>query len=218
MTVLSTATTFTVAAIVSCVLLLSAAALPVAAARALPPKVDWRTKNVVGLVVNQGQCGNAFLFAAVGTIASNSAIVNGNKFIELSYSEFETCIDNGQGCNGGIAGDPFRWLMKEGGVVALLHSEMEIARTVAERGPVLVAVDATSWQTYTGGVLADCIYQQIDHAALVVGYDDTASIPYWIVKNSWGSSWGEAGYIRIAKGTNQCGLASEPLTVLCEKL
>jgi hypothetical protein len=79
-------------------------------------------------------------------------------------------------------------------------------------GPLSVAVDATSWQSYVNGILTNCISQQIDHGVLVVGYDDNNSPPYWIVKNSWGVSWGENGYIRIAKGSNQCLITSLPCT------
>ena len=80
-------------------------------------------------------------------------------------------------------------------------------------GPVAVAVDATTWQLYTGGVFANCTYSQLDHTAVAVGYDDTHNPPYWLIKNSWGTSWGENGYIRIAKGSNQCGVKELATTV-----
>jgi len=81
---------------------------------------------------------------------------------------------------------------------------------VGTNGPLSIAVDATSWQTYTGGILTNCISNQIDHGVLIVGFDLTNSPPYWIVKNSWGASWGENGYIRIEYGTDQCVITSYP--------
>jgi len=89
-------------------------------------------------------------------------------------------------------------------------TEDQMAAFVLASGPMSVAVDATSWQTYTGGILTDCISNQIDHGVLVVGYDDTNNPPYWIIKNSWGTSWGENGYIRVQKGTDQCLITSYP--------
>ncbi|CUG31439.1 cathepsin-L cysteine peptidase, putative, partial [Bodo saltans] len=72
------------------------------------------------------------------------------------------------------------------------------------KGPIAVGVDATSWQTYMGGIMTDCISSAVDHGVLIVGFDDTNNPPYWIIKNSWGPTWGEEGYIRVQKGTNQC--------------
>jgi C1A family cysteine protease len=66
---------------------------------------------------------------------------------------------------------------------------------------------------YTGGVItsASC-GTQIDHAILAVGYSSTGTTDYWIVKNSWGTSWGLAGYLYIEKSTTKdgpgvCGIA-----------
>ncbi|CCD14932.1 unnamed protein product [Trypanosoma congolense IL3000] len=88
--------------------------------------------------------------------------------------------------------------------VDLPKDENAIAEWLAKNGPVAIAVDATSFQDYTGGVLTSCISKQLDHGVLLVGYDDTSKPPYWIIKNSWSEKWGEEGYIRIEKGTNQC--------------
>jgi C1A family cysteine protease len=91
-------------------------------------------------------------------------------------------------------------------------TETAMAAFVYASGPLSVAVDATSWQTYVSGIMTNCISSQIDHGVLVVGFDDNNSPPYWIVKNSWGVSWGENGYIRIQKGTDQCLITSLPCT------
>eukprot|EP00455_Lapot_gusevi_P031215 TRINITY_DN3373_c0_g2_i2.p1 TRINITY_DN3373_c0_g2~~TRINITY_DN3373_c0_g2_i2.p1 ORF type:complete len:376 (+),score=88.76 TRINITY_DN3373_c0_g2_i2:59-1186(+) len=96
------------------------------------------------------------------------------------------------------------------GHIDLPQNEDQMATWLSTKGPISIAVDATSFQTYNGGILTNCISKQLDHAILAVGYNDVASTPYWIVKNSWGTSWGEDGYIYIAKGSNQCLIDSAP--------
>jgi len=82
-------------------------------------------------------------------------------------------------------------------------------------GPVSVAIQANQkvFQRYTGGVItADC-GTNLDHGVLAVGYGtDTDGTPYYKVKNSWGSSWGEDGYVRIAivDGQGMCGIQMSP--------
>jgi len=94
----------------------------------------------------------------------------------------------------------------------IAHNENSIADEVYSTGPISIAVDATSWQTYSGGILTNCISQQVDHGVLAVGFDDDHSPKYWIIKNSWGPSWGEEGYIRVAKGSDQCLITYAPST------
>eukprot|EP00999_Lentomonas_sp_LEN2_P002840 NODE_704_length_1247_cov_277.709821_g665_i0.p1 GENE.NODE_704_length_1247_cov_277.709821_g665_i0~~NODE_704_length_1247_cov_277.709821_g665_i0.p1 ORF type:complete len:323 (+),score=92.75 NODE_704_length_1247_cov_277.709821_g665_i0:72-1040(+) len=89
-------------------------------------------------------------------------------------------------------------------------NEGQMSDYLAQHGPVSIAVDAMSWQTYTGGIMQNCMGTQLDHGVLAVGYDKSWSTPYWIVKNSWGTSWGENGYIRLQYGTNQCNLDAQP--------
>ncbi|KAJ8015439.1 hypothetical protein DPEC_G00026130 [Dallia pectoralis] len=75
-------------------------------------------------------------------------------------------------------------------------------------GPLAVAVDALSWQDYLGGIIQHhCSYHHANHAVMVIGYDTTGEVPYWIVQNSWGTSWGNEGYAYIKMGGNVCGIA-----------
>jgi cathepsin L len=80
-------------------------------------------------------------------------------------------------------------------------------------GPVSVAIEADQacFQFYTSGILNDpSCGTNLDHGVLAVGYNKAGSTPYWIVKNSWGTSWGMNGYIEMALGVNQCGINSQP--------
>jgi cathepsin L len=83
----------------------------------------------------------------------------------------------------------------------------------ANIGPVSVAIEADQqcFQFYSGGILSDpSCGMQLDHGVLVVGYGTDAGTDFWIVKNSWGASWGESGYVRLIRGKNECGIAQEP--------
>jgi len=98
----------------------------------------------------------------------------------------------------------------------IASDEKVMAAYCAKNGPISIAADAEIWQYYVGGVLADVpCGTTLDHGILIVGYGtETDSfgfqIDYWIVKNSWGASWGESGYLYIQRGVNMCGLANFP--------
>eukprot|EP01023_Acetabularia_acetabulum_P060125 TRINITY_DN7226_c0_g1_i3.p1 TRINITY_DN7226_c0_g1~~TRINITY_DN7226_c0_g1_i3.p1 ORF type:complete len:438 (-),score=77.44 TRINITY_DN7226_c0_g1_i3:447-1760(-) len=91
------------------------------------------------------------------------------------------------------------------------ENETAIAVSVAQH-PVSVAVCVDgSFQYYSSGVLDSKCCSALDHGVLIVGYvDEGPEAPYWIVKNSWGESWGEEGYLKMRKdvgGKGQCGIA-----------
>jgi len=84
---------------------------------------------------------------------------------------------------------------------------------VAQPISVCVEADQPVFQLYTSGIItsASC-GTQLDHAIMAVGYSAQGSQDYWIVKNSWGTSWGLAGYLYIAKSSSTstngiCGIA-----------
>jgi hypothetical protein len=68
---------------------------------------------------------------------------------------------------------------------------------------------AGPWSQYGGGIFAGCTSDSQDHAVTVVGYGNENGKDYWLVKNSWGTTWGHDGYVKIARNEdNMCGVAS----------
>jgi len=90
--------------------------------------------------------------------------------------------------------------------------EISLANFLATNQPISTAVDASEWATYSGGVLlASQCGQDIDHGVQIVAYNGLDSKNgYWVIRNMWGSDWGEHGFIRLQFGANTCDLTSLP--------
>jgi len=96
-------------------------------------------------------------------------------------------------------------------------TESTMQQFLYSNSPLSIAADAESWQFYTGGVVtaASC-GQDLDHAIQLTGWTVINGQSAWTVRNSWGSDWGESGYIYLQLGANTCGVATH-VTVPCVK-
>ena len=195
----------------------------------LPTSVDWRTKGAITPVKDQGQCGSCWAFSSTGALEGLSYI-SGKGLQSFSEQQLVDCSTSqgNQGCNGGLMDNAFTYVesngitleskyayeavdqscvtdggaFKIGGFSDVSAGDVDQLAAAVVQQPVAIAVDAENWQMYSSGVFSDCS-TSLDHGVLLVGYTADA----WIVKNSWAESWGENGYIRLARG-NTCGLAN----------
>lgn len=90
--------------------------------------------------------------------------------------------------------------------------EAQMVEAIYKHGPVSVAFEVVSdFRDYKTGVYSSTLCknstQDVNHAVLAVGYGTEDGTPYWIVKNSWGTAWGDEGYFKIERGVNMCGIA-----------
>jgi hypothetical protein len=190
----------------------------------------------VSSVKNQGQCGSCWAFSSSGATEGAWA-VSTNQLYNLSAQELVDCSTQNSGCDGGDTDLAFDFIKTNGlcteesyqytGVEGACK-ECELVAKIAgytdvnpgnetglmaqlEFGPVSVAIEADqqAFQLYSSGVFDGDCGTNLDHAVLLVGYgtDETSGLDYWVVKNSWGWTWGENGYIRLVRGKNMCGIA-----------
>ncbi|XP_015514839.1 cathepsin O-like [Neodiprion lecontei] len=93
-----------------------------------------------------------------------------------------------------------------------VDAEESLMATLVSHGPVAAAVNALSWQNYLGGIIqfhCDGGFKSLNHAVEIVGYDLSASVPFYIVRNSWGENFGDNGYLYLAAYGNLCGIANQ---------
>jgi hypothetical protein len=98
-------------------------------------------------------------------------------------------------------------ILRQTGVFSGIGFESQLEALVIN-GPTVVAVNAdNNFMAYSGGIFNGCASSNsINHAVVAVGFGVENGIEYWIVRNSWGSWWGENGHIRIAKGIGMCNI------------
>lgn len=110
--------------------------------------------------------------------------------------------------------DPSTFVLDvHGGSVNITQGdEVELADALYNHGPVSVAFEVVDgFRDYKTGVYKSTVCkdttEDVNHAVVAVGYGTENGTPYWLVKNSWGTDWGDEGYFKIERGTNMCGIA-----------
>merc|ERR1711916_149069 len=94
------------------------------------------------------------------------------------------------------------------GVKNLNNCKDEDLKSAVQAQPISIAIQANQniFQHYTSGVITDSCGTNTDHGVLLVGYGTEDGVDYWKVKNSWGASWGDNGFVRMTRGKNICGI------------
>jgi cathepsin L len=163
--------------------------------------VSLSEQNLVDCVHNGNMgCGGGWMDTAFQYIIDN-------KGIDTEDSYPYTAMDGQCSFSANTVGTTMRYFTD------VPKTESALQNSVATIGPVSVAIDANheSFMLYKSGVFQEPTCQQNapDHAVLVVGYSSENGQDYWIVKNSWDTTWGEQGYIRMARNNNNmCGIAN----------
>jgi len=199
--------------------------------------IDWVAKGKTTPVKDQGQCGSCWAFSTTETVESAILMAN-KKVVPLAPQEIVDCDSSDSGCNGGDPQEALGWVKQQGGldteacypytaqdgtcassqctpagnvktVIPISGSEDQMYQALSQYGPLSICADASSWSNYNGGILtADQCGSDVDHAIQLTGYSPSQG-GYWIVRNSWGTDWGQNGFIYLQYGQNTCDCTSE---------
>ena len=206
---------------------------------------DWRPLGVVGPVRDQGYCGSCWAFAVMGAyeasyIMRNHRALDSSEQVLVSCSTAGSCGGGWTGLalawlqtKGSAAESVFPYVaqnapckpysadllesawgyVRPDGVVA---TTAELKQAIVEHGPVIVALYATNhFKAYASGVYFEPIpVGALNHAVVLVGWDDAKQA--WILRNSWGTGWGETagygaerGYMYLRYGSSDVGIWSQ---------
>ncbi|XP_078523034.1 cathepsin S-like [Lissotriton helveticus] len=208
----------------------------------LPKEVDWRKENCVTEPKDQGSyCGSCWAFATVGVLESRYCIKHKELFT-LSEQQLVDCDSQNEACCGGFPSKALEYISENGIMKSedykyveraekcaykqketiklnmskfyVLPEESNIAAAVAFEGPVTVGFAVTEdFQLFSGeGIYDGDCAEEANHAIIIIGYGTDDGEDYWIIKNSWGTEWGENGFAKVKRNANQCEIADQAAT------
>ena len=186
--------------------------------------IDWTVLGKVSGVKNQGSCDAGYAFSTTGLLEAYARISGAD--IILSDQQLVDCSSDYQpsGCNGGSRKGSMDYVKDKGLTTQAAYPYVGTVQTckvatgsfkissysnttgcsgiatALRKSPLSIAADASNWKPYRSGIFSNC-GPNVTHDVLLVAQTTT----YWKIKNSWGLSWGEYGYIRLALD-NTCGI------------
>jgi len=202
---------------------------------------NWEDKGACTGIKDQGQCGSCWAFSVTENVESVWKIAH-NQLNVLAPQQIVDCDKSNYGCSGGWPYMAFQYLAKQGGLdlqsaypytardgtckfnagavgakitgyKSVPKDYTQIMNALPTTSPFSVCVDASTWQFYSSGVMtpSQC-GSSVDHCVQMVGYNSDNNPPYWILRNSWGSGWGQQGFIWIQMGTQDACLVNDYVT------
>merc|ERR1712098_111454 len=145
---------------------------------------------------------------------ANAGCNGGNMESAFTYEKGGVATESSYSYTGrdGSCKSSYTTAIPRGGITGYktVGSSSQSLMSAINQQPVSVAVEAdqSSFQRYSGGTITSGCGTNLDHGVLAVGYDSSAN--NFLVKNSWGTSWGNNGYLQISTSGNVCGIHSEP--------
>jgi len=206
----------------------------------LPSSYSWVSKGATTGIYNQGQCGSCWAFSTTESIESMNFLsgkalieLSMQQIVDCDTQD-DGCNGGdpptayqyviGAGGLESLADYPYTaqdgYCQFQSSLIARSISswqyvtqsqnEQQMQQFTYSTGPPSVCVDASTWDSYQGGVYtsSDC-GTQLDHCVQIVGWSVESGTNAWVVRNSWGTDWGYGGYLYVAIGEDACGIAQE---------